>query len=226
MSFTPQQLWASTGWPVRFVILVMIVMAIGCVYVAIERTIRLQKARAQSRDLAEKVSPALLAGDSATALQIASREEYKESYFAALLTGGLKEFSARPDSYGIGSVERALERVQISESERLRKGLNILATTGSTAPFVGLVGTILGIINAFAGMAESGSGGLAAVSAGIAEALVTTAIGIAVAIMGVWLFNYFTYRIDQITNDMTMSMQEFVDWCEKQLWPAMQRKGA
>ena len=75
-------------------------------------------------------------------------------------------------------------------------------------------------------MAESGSGGLAAVSAGIAEALVTTAIGIAVAIMGVWLFNYFTYRIDQITNDMTMSMQEFVDWCEKQLWPALQRKGA
>jgi biopolymer transport protein ExbB/TolQ len=226
MSFTPQELWASTGWPVRFVILVMVIMAIGCVYVAIERSLRLKKARDQSRQLADAVSKSLTAGDAAGALKIASSEEYSESYFAALLAAGLKEFSARPDAYGIGSVQRALERVQISEGERLRKGLNILATTGSTAPFVGLVGTILGIINAFAGMAEAGSGGLAAVSGGIAEALVTTAIGIAVAIMGVWLYNFFTYKIDQITNDMTMSMQEFVDWCEKQLWPTLVRKGA
>ena len=95
--------------------------------------------------------------------------------------------------------------------------MNILATVGSTAPFVGLVGTIFGIINAFQAMAESGSGGLASVSAGIAEALVATAIGIAVAILGVWLYNYFTARVDAIINDITVAIEEFMDWGEKTL---------
>jgi len=116
-------------------------------------------------------------------------------------------------------VERAIERTSITEGADLRKGLNILATTGASAPFVGLVGTIFGIINAFEGMAESGSGGLGAVSAGIAEALVTTAIGISVAIMGVWMFNYFNARIEAITNDISVSAQELLDWCEKQILP-------
>ena len=97
--------------------------------------------------------------------------------------------------------------------------MNILATTGSTAPFVGLVGTIFGIINAFQMMGEAGGGDLGAISAGIAEALITTALGIAVAIIGVWLFNYFNGKIDEITDDMSVSVQEFLDWCEKQVLP-------
>jgi biopolymer transport protein ExbB/TolQ len=97
----------------------------------------------------------------------------------------------------------------------------MLATTGSTAPFVGLVGTIFGIINAFQMMGEAGGGDLAAISSGIAEALITTAIGISVAILGVWLFNYFTAKIDEITNDMQVSVQELLDWCEKQILPPM-----
>ena len=95
--------------------------------------------------------------------------------------------------------------------------MNLLATVGSTAPFVGLVGTIFGIINAFQSMAETGSGELTAIAGGIAEALITTCVGIAVAIVGVWLYNYFNGRIAQISDDITMSIQEFLDWCEKQL---------
>jgi biopolymer transport protein ExbB/TolQ len=95
----------------------------------------------------------------------------------------------------------------------------MLATTGATAPFVGLVGTIFGIINAFQSMGEAGGGDLSAISSGIAEALITTAIGISVAILGVWLFNYFTAKIDGITDDMQVSVQEFVDWCQKQILP-------
>jgi biopolymer transport protein ExbB/TolQ len=220
MEFTPQELWAHTGTPVRLVILVMLVMAVWCLWVTIDRLLFLGKGRKQSRLLAEAVGAPLGQGDAAAALAIAQREEFKASYLGHLLAAGLREFEARPDRLGIDSAQRAIERASISEGADLRRGLNILATTGATAPFVGLVGTIFGIINAFSGMAEAGGGGLGAVSAGIAEALVTTAIGITVAIMGVWMFNYFTARIDAITNDMTGSMQEFLDWCEKRVAPA------
>src|SRR3989454_6355174 len=88
----------------------------------------------------------------------------------------------------------------------LKRGLGILATTGATAPFVGLLGTVMGIVNAFTGMAASGGGGsLASVSAGIAEALITTAFGLIVAIPAVWLYNYFTTKIDFLSVEMTRS---------------------
>lgn len=217
MVFTPQELWASTGTPVRAVIFVMLLMAVWCIYVGIERIIALNRARSQSRALAADISGLLSKGDGRAALEVIKAEKYKASYLGHLLLAGLTEFVARSDRHGIEATGRALDRATIVEGADLKKGLNILATTGSTAPFVGLVGTIFGIINAFAGMAEAGGGGLAAISAGIAEALVTTAIGITVAIMGVWMYNYFNAQIDAITNDMNVSIQELLDWCEKQL---------
>jgi len=90
----------------------------------------------------------------------------------------------------------------------------ILATVGSTAPFVGLFGTTFGVINAFAGMASAGSG-LASISAGISEALITTGVGIFVAVLGVWCFNYFTNRIDKVTEELVSSEADFLDWAEK-----------
>lgn len=217
MEFSFQEIYESTSLPVIIVIVVMLLMAVGSVYVAVDRTIALMRARAQSRRLAEAISESLASGDTAGALLIAKKPEFKAAYLGHMLIAGLQEFDDRPDSHGVEAVGRALERISITEGADLRKGLNILATTGSTAPFVGLVGTILGIINAFKGMAESGSGGLASVSAGIAEALITTAIGITVAIIGVWMFNFFTAWIDAITNDMQVSTQELIDWCEKRV---------
>jgi len=219
MHFTPQELWAAMGTPVRIVIVVMIIMAIWCIYVAIERTISLARSRKQSRLLALALSGPMSSGDGQDALDVISREEFKNSYLGHMLRVGLTEFMARPDKHGIDSAERGIERVSITEGAALRKGMNILATTGATSPFVGLVGTIFGIINAFQMMGEAGGGDLQAISSGIAEALITTAVGIAVAIVGVWLFNYFTARIDDITNDIAVSIQEFMDWCEKQLLP-------
>ena len=153
------------------------------------------------------------------ALEICNQEAYAISYLGHMLSAGLTEFAGRSDKYGIEAAERALDRVSITEAQSLKKGMNILATTGSTAPFVGLVGTIFGIINAFQMMGEAGGGDLGAISAGIAEALITTALGIAVAIIGVWLFNYFNGKIDEITDDMSVSVQELLDWCEKQVIP-------
>jgi len=219
MHFTPQELWAATGTPVRIVLAVMMLMAVWCVYVAIERTMALAKARKQSRTLAENLSAPLSSGDGAAALKIIEQEAYDAAYLGKLLKAGLTEFLARPNGDGIDSAIRGIDRVSITEASGLRKGLNVLATTGATSPFVGLVGTIFGIINAFQSMGEAGGGDLAAISSGIAEALITTAIGIAVAIVGVWLFNYFTAKIDGITDDMQVSVQEFLDWCHKQILP-------
>ena len=109
-----------------------------------------------------------------------------------------------------------LERVALTEAASLRKGMNILATTGSTAPFVGLVGTIFGIINAFSMMSAEGGADLTAISGGIAEALVSTAFGIAVAIVAIWVYNYFNAVVDDIGKDISISIQEFVDWAEKE----------
>ena len=211
------ELLAEASVPVKIILGVLAVMTIGCIYVAIERTWQLGKARNQSRDLAAALNGPFSEGDVAKAQQVIKAPEFKAAYLAHILEKGIAEFVARPDEHGITSAARAIKNASVAESAQLNKGIGILATTGATAPFVGLVGTIFGIINAFQGMAESGSGGLASVSAGIAEALVTTAIGISVAILGVWLFNYFTARIEAITNDVAVSTQEIIDWCEKQL---------
>jgi biopolymer transport protein ExbB/biopolymer transport protein TolQ len=116
----------------------------------------------------------------------------------------------------INSVERSVEREILIVSAELKRGLGLLATTGSTAPFVGLLGTVMGIVNAFTGMAASGGGGsLASVSAGIAEALITTAFGLIVAIPAVWLYNYFTTKIDFLSVEMTYNSKELIDYLIK-----------
>lgn len=217
MEFTPQELWDSMGLVARTVIFTLLFMSVASVYVAIERFITFAKARSQSRRLAEAIRVPMAGMRFTEVFRITEETRYRFSYLAHLLSAGMKELDLRFDRHGVDASQRALERAAITESQDLKKGTSILATVGSTAPFVGLVGTVFGIINAFAGMAETGSGGLASVSAGIAEALVTTAVGIAVAIIGVWLFNYFNARIELISNEMTLSIAEFLDWAEKGL---------
>jgi biopolymer transport protein ExbB/TolQ len=95
----------------------------------------------------------------------------------------------------------------------MRRGLSALATIASSAPFVGLFGTVFGIITAFQNMADpsKGGGGLATVSAGISEALLTTAVGLAVAIVSVWFYNYFTARVEELTIDVDETAGEILD---------------
>lgn len=217
MDLSVSGLLNSMGWPARIVLIVMMLMLIGCIYVAFERAFTFIRARSQSRLLAENVSKSLAAGDINASLKTIMDPAYKFSYLGALLKAGLGELKVRMDEHGVEAAERALERTLVTESANLRKGMNILATTGSTTPFVGLVGTIFGIINAFGMMAAAGGGDLTAVSGGIAEALVSTAVGIVVAIIGVWMYNYFNSFIDDITKDMTTSSQELIDWAKKEV---------
>lgn len=217
MDMTPAGLWASMGLPARLVLFVMLAMLVGCLYVAFERAIAFTRARGQSRDLAAAVSRPMAAGDVAAALKVIMDEQFKASYLGAILKAGLGELKVRMDDHGVDAAERAIERTLITETANLRKGMNILATTGSTTPFVGLVGTIFGIINAFGMMSSAGGGDLTAVSGGIAEALVSTAVGIVVAIIGVWMYNFFNATIDDIVKDMTTSSQELLDWAKKEV---------
>lgn len=210
-------LWASMGWPARSVFFLMVGMLIACLYVAIERFLALSRARAQSRSLAAVVGGSLKGGDIAGALAKVSAEEFKDAYLGAVLKAGLIEMKTRADKHGVAAAERTMDVAVTEHGARLRKGMNILATTGSTTPFVGLVGTIFGIINSFSKMAEAGGGDLTAISGGIAEALVSTAVGISVAIVGVWLYNYFNALLDDITKDMSTASKEFLDWSEKEV---------
>lgn len=216
MQFDIVEIWGQATGPVKFVILTMGAMGVGSIYVALERAWALTKARNQSRALAGELAGAFAKGDGAAAVQLAKKAEYKDSYLGHLLVPGLNEFLARKDRHGIEAAERALQRVSIAEDAALRKGFGILATTGATCPFVGLVGTIFGIIGAFQAMADGG-GDMDKLLLPIAEALIATAIGIAVAIVGVWLFNFFTAKVEAITRDMNTSVLELIDWCEKQL---------
>jgi biopolymer transport protein ExbB/biopolymer transport protein TolQ len=115
----------------------------------------------------------------------------------------------------INSAERAVERNMLLEITTLKRGLAVLATVGATAPFVGLLGTTMGIVNSFTAMQRSGSGGLAAIAGGISEALITTAFGLLVAIPAVWSYNYFTTKIDNLTAEMTYVSKEMIDYLIK-----------
>lgn len=217
MSFDLQHIWEASTPQTLTILAMLFIMGILALYVFIERWVSLGKATNQSKELAAALAKPFESGDVAAGAKLCKEERFKAAYLGHLMGAALGELATRFDRPGVDAAERALSRAHTQEGLELRKGMNILATIGSTAPFVGLVGTIFGIINAFSAMAEAGGGGLGQVSAGIAEALVATAIGIFVAIVGVWFYNYFNARIDRIDNDISVAAQEFNDWCEKQL---------
>lgn len=125
-----------------------------------------------------------------------------EPKWRTILSGNLSADDRR-EAY-----DRAVRSAALEMGTDLRRGITLIATVGATAPFVGLVGTVLGIVSAFQQLTVSEETGVGQVSAGIAEALVTTAIGIAVAIPAVWLFNYLTQRIARVLSDLEQRAQD------------------
>ncbi len=119
--------------------------------------------------------------------------------------------------YGIEPIKRALNRAIISETTRLERSITFLATTGSTAPFIGLFGTVWGIMDAFQGIGSRGSASLAVVAPGISEALVATAAGLAAAIPAVVAYNHFVRKVRVMSNEMDNFSSEFLSIAEKHL---------
>lgn len=115
------------------------------------------------------------------------------------------------DLGGVDNIARALRRATTSEITRLEKYLTFLATTGSTAPFIGLFGTVWGIMSAFEKIGQTGSASLAVVAPGIAEALIATAIGLVAAIPAVMGYNHFQNRIKVLISEMDSFSTEFLN---------------
>jgi biopolymer transport protein ExbB/TolQ len=215
VGFDPISMWKQMGWPARVVVIVLFIMSAWSIGVMIDRYIAYQAARKQSRIFAPAVAGALKDGKIEEAISIA--EQNKRSHLAKVVTAGLQEFQAHQVSAEIPgdtieASKRALERASAIVHAELKRGISSLATIGSTAPFVGLFGTVLGIINAFTGMSTTKSTGLAAVAGGISEALVTTAIGLFVAVPAVWIYNYFSSQLESFDVEMDNSSSELVDY--------------
>ena len=215
ISMDPRAMWAQMGWMARLVVIILFVMSAWSIGVMIDRTIAFNAAYKQSRLFAPAVAGALREGKLDEAIKIADR--YKKSHLAKVVVAGLQEFRAHQISTEISgetieASKRALERAEAIVHAELKRGVSSLATSGSTAPFVGLFGTVVGIINAFRGISTEKSTGLGAVAGGIAEALVATAVGLFVAIPAVWMYNYFTNKIESFDVEMGNSSSELIDY--------------
>ena len=208
-------LWGHMGWPARAVAIILLVMSAWSIGVMLDRWLAFTAARKQSRQFAPLVAGALREGKLEEAIRVAERN--KRSHLAKVVTAGLQEFRAHQESTEIPgdkieASKRALDRAEAIVHSELERGLSGLATIGSTAPFVGLLGTVIGIIDAFQEIQGHNTTGVSAVAGGISEALVTTALGLTVAIPAVMMFNYFTSKIKAFDVEMDNSSSELVDY--------------
>jgi biopolymer transport protein ExbB len=197
----------------------LILMGIACIGVVIERLVALGKSSKESMAFASKAGPLVASWDLEGMVELAGK--HQASALARVLGAIARKYQAAAEGEegGLSALDFArneAERAKEAVGADLRKGLNVLATTGSVAPFVGLLGTVVGIIAAFQGIASSGSGGIGAISAGISEALIETALGLLVAIPAVLFFNYLTAKINGIEMALARSTGEFIDEMENQ----------
>jgi biopolymer transport protein ExbB/TolQ len=213
------QMWNDMGWVAKAIGVILIIMSMISFGVAIERIYTFAQARKQSKLYAPQVAKHLKEGRLKDAIAISSSKTYRYSHLAKVVLAGLQEYQFQQESGAslsredlVDTVRRAIQRASALTANDLKKGVSSLATIGATAPFVGLLGTVVGIINAFHGISSQGSSGLGAVSAGISEALVETALGLVVAIPAVWFYNYLTGRIEYFNVEMDNSSSELVDY--------------
>ena len=213
------EMWEQMGVPVKILMAVLAFMSMWSVGVFFERLFTFAQAKTQSKLFAPQVAKHLKDSKLKDGIAVSQSKNYRYSHLAKVVLAGLQEYQFQQDSGVqldkddlVDSVRRSIQRAAALTSADLKKGMGALATIGSTAVFVGLLATTLGVINAFQGIAQTGSGGLGAVSGGISEALVGTAIGLFVAIPAVWFYNYLTGRIEYFNVEMDNSSSELVDY--------------
>jgi biopolymer transport protein ExbB/TolQ len=215
MSMDLGHIWMQMSPLVKGIMVLLTGLSIYSVAVFIERLLTFRKARQQSLKFALEIGQLLKQDKVREGIDLAKK--YKDSHIAKVVSAGLLEFNYGEHGTVVGhdtvaAAERAIVRSTLMTTADMKKGLGGLATIATTAPFIGLLGTVIGIINAFRGMAASGAGGLGSVSAGISEALVTTALGLFVAIPAVWMFNIFMNNIERFQVEMSNSSNELIDY--------------
>jgi len=213
-------LWENMSLINKGVVVILILLSVWSLYVCVERWLLFRKARRQSLEFARLATDHLKHDRPQAAIDAAMK--YPQSHLARVVAAGLQSFQYESSTSPLAHEEiveaagRAVERAALLTTSDFKRGIGGLATIATLTPFIGLFGTVIGIIKAFTGMALTGSGGIGTVSAGIAEALVSTAFGLGVAIPAAWMFNYFTNQLERLQVEMSNSASELIDFFMKQ----------
>src|SRR5438552_13026793 len=214
----------GSGPVVRAVLIILLGFSVGCWGIALAKSIEMRRARRQS----ERFVAIFWDAKNLAAIQVAS-VDLKESPVAQVFRGGYQELQRLTKAKrgnpggdedatefgGIENVQRAMARARTQEVTSLERGLTFLATPASTAPFIGLSGTVWGIMTAFRGLSVTTSSSIQAVAPGIAEALVATAVGLAAAIPAVVMYNRFARQVRVLTSEMDTFASEFLNIAER-----------
>jgi biopolymer transport protein TolQ len=207
--------FTAATWIIATTLLIMSVLSVG---VALNRALYFMKSRKQSLAFAGAVGGLLTKANVVGIVNTSEEEGYKFSYLARIVRDGLvdaQDLKTKGQLDDLSTVSSAMERAVTEEAGLMKKWMTVLATVASSAPFVGLLGTVFGIINSFKGMEASESAGLSAVAGGIAEALIMTGFGLVVAIPAVWLYNWSIARVEGFNAEMGNSASEMLDWIKK-----------
>src|SRR5246500_253418 len=207
-------MWGTMSIIAKTVVFLLFLLSAWSLGVVIDRALMYNAARKQSRVFVQQVAGALREGKLDEAISIAERN--KKSHIAKVVATGLSEFQSASaqvsEAEVVGGAQRGLDRSIAIVHAEMKRGLSALATIGSTAPFVGLFGTVVGIINAFKGIETTKATGFWGGAGGISEALVTTALGLLVAVPAVWAYNYFTNKVEAFDVEMDNSSMELVNY--------------
>ena len=215
MEISITEIWSQMTIAAKVIAIVLSIMSVAMVAVTVERFITYILARGQSKKFAAGVASMLKERRLQEVIAAANNKIYKRAYLSRIVASGVEDFYDLQDITGdtsdLSTVRSAMGRTVEQETMTLRRWLSVLATIGATAPFVGLLGTVLGIIGTFQKMAVEGSG-LETVGVNIAEALVQTAFGLFVAIPAVWLYNWFNGQVEDFGIEMNNNSSEMLDY--------------
>ncbi len=225
MGFSLSEMWGHMGWPAITVAVLLMIMGLSSLTVFIDRLLTIRRSRIASAQFASE-SGGHLREDMIETV-IAEADKYPNGHLPRVVKMALSTYRHARDTADVSQLSpaertrRHMERYMEDVGADLRRGLAVLASVGSVAPFVGLLGTVIGIISAFQGIASTGSGGLSAVSSGISEALIETALGLAVAIPSVLAFNYLSTRVTRDEAALNSAAGEVLDsiegWAEEEM---------
>ena len=215
----PWQLVLGASPVVQLVLLILVLMLVACLYIIGAKLIRFKRVTEESQRFLEMfwAEGKARTWDTKAMTDVQMRaSEYSDSPIATVFRAGYRELAriagtGTPDAADVDNVERALRRAQNAELTRLESKVSFLATTGSTAPFVGLFGTVWGVMNSFIAIHGHKSATLDVVAPGIAEALIATAVGLAAAIPAVMAYNYFVRRIRVVESEVDAFASDYLN---------------
>lgn len=208
------ELWRSMGTLCHGVVTILAIMFVRSMSVSAGRALRYRLAREQSKAYIAQCTVPLREGQLTQAIVVA--ENNKKSHIASVVVAGLLDFQAAPEGmpgeHVMEGVQRSLDRSSAETTEEMKRGLSGIATIAATAPFVGLFGTVIGILDAFRNIGLTHATEIKVIAGSISEALLTTAFGLSVAVPAVWCYNVLTNQMDAFGVEMQSCSLELMSY--------------